>query len=182
MSASRIARRYSKALIAICDKDSSHEHVARDLDKVVTALGENGEVHEALLNPAVGIAVKSKVLESISKSLVLRPSAQNFLQFLNDKQRLDELEGILEDFRDRLDELSGRVRALVTSAKPLSTLESQRIKTALEKSTGKKVVLETATDPSLLGGVVTRVGNTVLDGSVQSALNQMRTQLFQAVQ
>ena len=156
--------------------------MARDLGKVVDALGKHADVRGALLNPAVGSNVKAKVLESIAKSLILRPTTRNVLQFLNDKQRLAELDGILEDFRERLDELSGRIRATVTSAKTLSPIETQRIKAALEKSTGRKVVVETATDPSLLGGVVTRVGNTVLDGSVQSALNKMRTQLFQAVQ
>ena len=181
-SASRIARRYSKALANLCDKDKSHEATARDLDKLIKALDTAAEVEGALSNPAINASTKLKVIESIAKSLVLRPLTQNFLMFLAEKQRLNELRDIVLDFHERIDEVSGRLRAEVVAAKPLTTLEKQRIRTALEKATGKSVVLEATVDPALIGGVVAKIGNIVLDGSVRSALDKMKARLHEAVQ
>lgn len=181
MSASKIAKRYSKALVGLCNKDSSHEHIARDLAKVVDALAEHGDVTTALHDPKVGRATKAKVLDSIGQSLLLRPLTRNFLAYLNDQGRLDELEGILSDFSERLDELAGRLRATVTTAKPLNPMDMTKIKTALEKATGKQVVLDTHVDESIVGGVVTRMGNIVLDGSIRTSLNNMKSLLLEAV-
>ena len=182
MSSSKIAKRYSKALVGLCDKDKSHEHVARDLKKIVDALEENPQVPAALVDPKVGRATKAKVLESIGQSLLLRPLTRNLLSYLNDQGRLGEIEGILLDFNERLDEIAGRIRATVTTAKPLNPMDMSKIKTALEKATGKQVVIESKVDENIVGGVVTRMGNIVLDGSIRTALNNMKSLLLEAVQ
>lgn len=183
MSSGSIARRYSTALVALCHKHGDcHDVVARDLDRLVGALDKHADVDRALVDRAVPTSVKKKVLASVAKSLVLKPLTRNFLFVLADKQRLSELRAILRDFRERLDELAGRVRATVTTATTLSPLESKRIQAALQKASGKTVILESRTDPTILGGVVTRVGNVVLDGSVRSALTKVRQQLADAVQ
>ena len=181
MSASKIAKRYSKALVALCSKDNSHEHVARDLKKVVDALHEHSEIKAALNDPKVGRSTKAKVLDSIGQGLLLRPLTKNLLAYLNDQGRLNELSGILSDFNERLDELAGRIRATVTTAKPLNPMDMTKIKTALEKATGKQVVLDANVDESIVGGVVTRMGNIVLDGSIRASLNNMKSLLLEAV-
>ena len=181
MSASKIAKRYSKALVALCEKDKSHEHVSRDLTKVVEALGANTDVRGALVDPKLGRATKQKVLESVGQSLLLRPLTKNLLSYLNDQGRLGEIEGILLDFNERLDVLAGRVRATVTTAQPLNPMDMTKIKTALEKATGKQVVIESKVDEQIVGGVVTRMGNIVLDGSIRTALNNMKSLLLEAV-
>ena len=181
MSASKIAKRYSKALVGLCNADKSHEHVARDLAKIVEALKANPEVETALLDPKLGRGTKRKVLDSVGQSLLLRPLTRNLLAYLNDQGRIGELEGILWDFNERLDVLAGRVRATVTTAKPLNPMDMTKIKTALEKATGKQVVIEAQVDEQIVGGVVTRMGNIVLDGSIRTALNNMKSLLLEAV-
>ena len=182
MSTSRIARRYSKALVGLCEKDRSYALVAKDLESFAKMLLQYPTVMDALSSPLMDLGAREKVLKDLGRALGLRPMTGNFISFLADQQRLGEIHGIVEDFQRRLDAIAGRVRASVTSATTLSPLELQRIKASLEKASGKKVVLETSVDPTILGGVVTKVGNLVLDGSVKSALNQMREQLHQAVQ
>jgi len=181
-ASSKIARRYAKALVGLCDKDKSHEQTLRDLEKVLAGLDNAADVEAALGNPAISSGVKKQVVQSIAKSLMLRPLTTNFLCYLADKQRADQIRGITANFSERLDELAGRARASVVAAKPLTTLEKQRIKAALEKATGKTVMLEASVDAEIIGGVVARVGNIVLDGSVRTALNKMKVQLHEAVQ
>lgn len=176
-----VAKRYSKALIGLCDKDKSHDHVARDLDKVLGALEKHVEFRDAMTNPTVGQAARRQVMEHVAKSLVLRPLTRNFLLYVSDRKRMDQLEAITVDFKERLDVIAGRVNAAVITAKPLTALEKQRIQGALEKTTGKKVHLDASVDESILGGAITQVGNIVLDGSVRAQLNKMKTQLIEAV-
>ena len=75
-------------------------------------------------------------------------------------------------------EHAGRVRAVVTSARPLDPMLETRLKTALEKSSGKIVILEKREDPAIMGGLVTQLGDTVYDGSVRTQLQQLREELL----
>ena len=76
------------------------------------------------------------------------------------------------------DEKAGRVRAQVTSAQPLSPAEINRVRDSLARRTGKHVVLEAAVDPTLIGGIVARVGDLVLDGSIRTQLGSLREKLL----
>ncbi len=181
MSASKVARRYSKALVGLCNKDKSHELVAKDLDSVSKALHDNPTVADALASPTVDLGVKARVLEEISKNLALRPLTKSFLLYVNERGRTVEIPGITEDFKSRLDGLSGRIRAVVTSATPLSVLDATRLKAALERASKKKVLVETQVDASLIGGLVTRIDNLVLDGSVKSELKRLRAELMDVI-
>jgi F-type H+-transporting ATPase subunit delta len=182
MSSSRIAKRYSKALINLCAGNGSTETVAKNLETFAAALKASPEAAQALNNPSIDAETHSKALAALVSSLGVSGHAANLIQLLGERRRLNEIPAILADFRVRLDDRAGRVRAVVTSAVALSADETQRIKAALEKNTGKSVILETSVDPSLLGGVVAQVGNLVLDGSVRTALTSVREQLLNVVQ
>ncbi len=181
-AAAAVARRYSTALIGLGKKDNTHDTIAANLDAVVAALASHADVAETLANPAVDAGAKRKILESIAKSLSLQQVTTNFLLYLSDRQRFDVLEAIAADFRVQLDEIAGRIRAEVVTATPLAAGDQGKIQAALEQASGKKVVLQANVDPELVGGVVTKVGNIVLDGSVRTALGRMKAQLLDAVQ
>ena len=87
-------------------------------------------------------------------------------------------DGIARAHRTLVDEHAGRIRATVTSARPLDPMLETRLKTALEKQSGKTVILEKKEDPSIVGGLVTQLGDLVYDGSVRTQLQQMREQLL----
>jgi F-type H+-transporting ATPase subunit delta len=103
---------------------------------------------------------------------------KNFALLLLDRERIPQLPDIARELRLMVDEKAGRVRATVTSARALPAEQVAQIQATLEKATGKKVLLDKAEDPSLLGGVVAKLGDTVYDGSVRSQLERMREQIL----
>jgi len=101
----------------------------------------------------------------------------SFLRLLVDRQRIGDLAQIERAYRTLLDAQVGRVRATVTSAAPLSEQETQRLREAIAAMTGRTIVLDAKTDPSIIGGVVTQVGATQFDGSLRTQLGRMRDAL-----
>ena len=116
---------------------------------------------------------------ALAGALRLPDEVKNLLLLLADRGRLGYAAAIADRFRDLADAKLGRVRARVTSAVPLSAAEAGRIAERLAGITKGQVLLETAVDPSLLGGVVAQVGSTVYDGSVRSQLEELRRAMKQ---
>ncbi len=114
------------------------------------------------------------MVAALATSLGLAETAANFLLLLADRDRLAYLPAIIQNFRDLADARLGRVRAKVTSAVPLSPDEAKRIAEKLAQGARAQVIVETAVDAALLGGVVAQVGSLVYDGSVRSQLEELR--------
>jgi F-type H+-transporting ATPase subunit delta len=114
------------------------------------------------------------VVAALSRSIALPATPANFLLLLADRARLAYLPAIIQEFRDLADGRLGRVRAKVTSAVPLSPDEAKGIAERLAQGRKAQVIVETAVDPALLGGVVAQVGSLVYDGSVRSQLEELR--------
>ena len=136
------------------------------------------ELTMVLANPVFLLSQRRAVLDDIVKRLSLSPVMRNFTMLLMDRGRIGALSAIAREYGKLVDQQAGRVRALITSAKPLSLDQEGRIKAALERRTGKNVIVETRQDPALLGGVVTAIGDMVYDGSVRTQLAQLREQLL----
>jgi F-type H+-transporting ATPase subunit delta len=98
---------------------------------------------------------------------------------LADRGRLDLVPAMSEVYRERLLTHRNIVRATVTSAAPLTAEKKERLEASLRAMTGKNVQVETAVDPSIIGGIVTRIGSTVYDGSIRTQLTKMRQQLVE---
>ena len=114
-------------------------------------------------------------------SQIIRKEIESFDQKVSVMETgtvLEAGDGIARAYRDLADAHTGRVRARVTSAEPLTAAAADRVRRALEERTGKKVIVETAVDPSLIGGVVAQVGDLVLDGSVRTQLADLRSKLL----
>jgi F-type H+-transporting ATPase subunit delta len=121
---------------------------------------------------------KRSVLEQLLPRVTPTPAVQRFVMLLLERGRIVLLPAIARAYRDMMDLHLGRVRAKVTSAQPLDAGALDRVRRALEQRTGKQVLLETAVDPELVGGVVARVGDLVLDGSVRTQLEDLRAKLL----
>jgi F-type H+-transporting ATPase subunit delta len=100
------------------------------------------------------------------------------LRILLKNSRLTEISEINEKFSSVLEERSGVISAQVTSARPLSELEKTEFRTNLEKLTGKRIKLNFETNETIIGGVVTRIGSTVYDGSVKTKLEELKQQMI----
>jgi F-type H+-transporting ATPase subunit delta len=103
---------------------------------------------------------------------------QRFVLLLLDRRRITALPAIARAYRELEDQHIGRVRAQVVSAQALAAGDLDRVRQSLEKRTGKKVLIEASVDAALIGGVVARVGDLVLDGSVRTQLASLREKLL----
>jgi len=137
----------------------------------------NPTLLEAFTNPTIPYEQKAKVLNELIARTKVRPTTANFLRILLKNQRLAEIAQVNAKLAQVLDERSGVVGAQVTSARPVA----DSIKVALEEKlgviTGKRVRLSFQTDETLLGGIVTRIGSTIYDGSVRNQLKRLGEEL-----
>jgi len=177
MSQSPLARRYAKALIELCNETKNHAVIGKQIETFRDTWHSSPELQAVLRSPQAMLADKKEILGKIFARFLFAPTTRNFLFVLLEQGRLDHVAEMVESFNEMMDELSGRVRATVTSAVPLEKAEIGRIQTALGRLTGKQIVLDARVDPALIGGVVTTVGNVVLDGSIRTQLASMRDQL-----
>jgi F-type H+-transporting ATPase subunit delta len=178
MSVETVARRYATALADVVMKSGETEIVKSELKSWEDLIRSNAGLQSAFANPAIAHLSKEKVLEDLLAKTKPSKTTANFLRILLKNSRLTELHEINEKFASVLDERSNIVSAEVTSARPLSEAEKADFQANLAKLTGKKVNLNFDIDENIIGGVVTRVGSTVYDGSVKTQLENLKQQLI----
>ncbi|MBW2630302.1 MAG: ATP synthase F1 subunit delta [Deltaproteobacteria bacterium] len=174
MIGSGIAKRYARALFDIAQKEDKIEVIYGELKGFSSVLKESGDLSEFFANPVFDNSDKSAVIGDILGKIGMSTTASNFLMLLVDKRRVDILEQIEECYQRYMDDVLNKVRVGVKTAFPLSSELSARIRKQMEGLTGKNVEMVIDEDPSLLGGVVIGVGDTLYDGSVKAQLNNIR--------
>jgi len=172
-----IARRYAKALLLIGKEDGKAEKYREELELIAGLIGNEPELAQTLTNPLYDTAGRKNVLKAVIKKLKLSKVTSSFLLLLFDKGRIGFVRNINEFYHKLADELKGVARASLVSATELSSETIEKIRTALSKKTGKKIVLEVEQDPGLIGGIVTRMGDLVLDGSIKTQMLNIRESL-----
>ena len=172
-----IARRYAKALLLIGKEDGQAETYRKELEGLAKLIENEKALFQALTNPLYDTAGRRKVLEIVIQKLDLSKVMQSFLMLLFDKGRVVFISNINDFYQNLVDELKGIARASLTSATELTSETIEKIRQSLTKRTGKDIVLEVDQDPELIGGIVTRIGDLVLDGSVKTQLLNMRESL-----
>lgn len=173
MITNAISRRYAKALVQLGAEEGAVAGFNDELVRFTNLLEQNPEVTGIFSSPAYGLDAKKDILNDLIAKLALSSTVANFLRLLLDRSRLVLLPQISESFGVFADELAGVIRPTLTSGMPLADNQVADIKSALEKSTGKNVVLKVEVDPSLIGGVVTKIGDKVFDGSVRTQLTKI---------
>ena len=178
MASGSLARRYAKALLQLGIDGRNYEVLQRELERVVTTVEGNAELKAALESPVFPLSQRKGVLAEVLRRLGCSPTVSHFSLLVLDHNRFPAIAAINRELRALVDQQAGRVRALVTAARPLPDAEVARIKNALEQRTGKQVIIERRADATLIGGVVVQIGDVVYDGSVKSQLERMREQLM----
>jgi len=178
--ASSVARRYARALFSLGLEEARHELYGDELEAVVRALDQSPEAGAVLKNPGYSQEQRHAAVNALAKGLSLSPMVVSFLRLLVDRQRAGDLTGIVRAYRSMVDQQESRVRATVTAAAPLSKDELERLREAIARMTGRTILLDSRTDPSIIGGVVTQVGATLFDGSLRTQLERMREELKRA--
>jgi F-type H+-transporting ATPase subunit delta len=172
-----VARRYAAALADVVISRKEEREVQDELSAWERMMQDNPQLVEVFGNPTVPYEQKRRVLDALIARARLHQTTANFLQVLLQNQRITELSEINKRLAQVLDERSGVVSAHVTTARPVTESAQTALRAKLAALTGKDVHLSFATNEELIGGIVTRIGSTVYDGSVRGQLQQAREQL-----
>ena len=165
-----IAKRYAKALFNLAQDDDKVEQYGQELDGFVRLLGELPDLANAMQNPLYAEAARKAVFHSIAEKVGLSPILTSFINLLIEKKRVQNIAEIAEFYHRLIDAHANIARAQIKAATELNEDVVQEIARTLEKMTGKHVVVEFQQDPSLIGGIVAKIGDVVLDGSVRRQL------------
>ncbi|MBU0485433.1 MAG: F0F1 ATP synthase subunit delta [Proteobacteria bacterium] len=169
-----LAKRYAKALFAVGKEEGSLEELSRNLAEVAAAIATTPELIDALVNPVYPVEVREKVMDYVIKSMKASQVMANFLNLLVQKKRANVLADIAEVFQVMVDDDNNICRGKVVSATELSSSLNDKVKAMLEKITGRQVILKNEVDPSIIGGLIAKVGDLVLDGSIKTQLTGLK--------
>ena len=172
------ANRYARALMDVLYPDHA-ERGLEQLQSFLTLLIEQPEARTFLENPTMAGGRRNRLLKEISAALSFDRKVSNFVNILADRNRLSILEEVVEEYRKLLDDRLGIVRARITAARALDSVQHRELESKLEQITGKQVRMEVAVDPSLIGGVIAQVGSTIYDGSVRQQLQAFKSRLIE---
>lgn len=177
MSNSAIGIRYAKALLNIASEEKQVEPYAEELANVTSVLKSEDLLRLLLDSPTFPLEKKIAIMSDLGELLKLSAGMKTFLTLLLEKDRIGYVPQINTNYRKFADELSGVVRAKITSANALTKARSEALKKGLEKQTGKQVVLSVETDKSLIGGLQAEMGGKLFDGSVKTQLKRIEDTL-----
>lgn len=174
MPSGSIARRWAKALFDLGEENRNRVAVVREVQRAAEAWSASAELRQAMTNPLLPEEARRGLWDSVVRKIGASRHVKSFLYLLRDKSRLPELPGIARELQALSDRREGRVRAEVISAARVGEDVVARLRAVLQKTTGKAVVVTQREDPELIGGVVTRVGDLMFDGSVRTRLERIR--------
>ena len=177
MSVQTMARRYASALADVVLQRGEAAEVQVELASWEEMIQSTPNLLEVLRNPTIALDHKRAVLNKLIERAKPRQTTVNFLKVLLQNQRLTDLGEINRKLAETLDERAGMVAASVTTARAVPESSQQELHVKLTGLTGKKVRVNFATDPDLLGGIVTRIGSTVYDGSVRNQLQIIKEKM-----
>jgi F-type H+-transporting ATPase subunit delta len=172
-----IAKRYAKALFNLAKDEGQIDQYGQELDGFVQLLGHLPDLANAIQNPLYPEGVRKSVFDSIAAKAGLTPIMKSFVDLLISKSRVGSLSEISDYYRRLIDENANVARAELTAAVELDEQTISDIAATLAKMTGKQIVVDFRQDPSLIGGVVARIGDLVLDGSIRSQLQGIKETL-----
>jgi F-type H+-transporting ATPase subunit delta len=172
------ALRYARALLDVAVKERADlEQIDADLSAFVALFDQHPALAKVLLNPAVPTPRKRAAVADLLARATFSPILSKLILLLAERDRLVLLPDLLASYRDRLMDYRHVVRAEVTTAAPIDAARVQQIQSGLAIATGRTVTVATRTDPTIIGGLVARVGSTVYDASVVRQLERMKERL-----
>ena len=175
MAGESVARRYARAAFELAlENGQPPESWLADLETIASVVGDP-EANQVLTSPKLSFEQKRTLVDRAISGL--DPLRRNFVYLLIDRNRIDLIDAVRREFRALVLEHQGIAEATVTTAVPISEAEAARIGEQLGRLVGKKVVVERRVDPSIIGGLVARVGDTLINGSVAARLAALREQL-----
>ena len=177
MSVSHVGKRYAKALLELSAAAGSVERAGLELRDFAASWQASRELRAVFENPGVSQHNRSAILREVAQHTGMSEQVRNLLLLLADRQRLRYVGEVADAYDAMAEARSGKLRAEITTATALPPSYFTELERVLSEITGKHVVLAHKIDPALIAGVVTRIGDQVFDGSVQSRLSQLKAEL-----
>jgi F-type H+-transporting ATPase subunit delta len=169
----RVARRYAQALMAVATEEKAVDAIGVDLTAVGNTLAASRELQLLVESPVIREGKKIAIFKDLWASRV-NPITMSFIVLLAKHRREEILQAVVIEYQALKDEAQGTVEVQVRTAVPMTGEQEGALVTRLEDYTRKKVRIRKATDPAIRGGMVVRIGDTVLDGSVRRQLERLR--------
>ena len=173
-----IARRYAKALVNLAENEKDLDNTGKHLNSITEVYKENLELRQVLSDTKVSSGIKLEILKDVLSKIKVSKLVDTFSRYLLAKRRIDFLPDIERSFNLLLQEKLGRIEAKVTTASELPKDTVKKLVDAISSYSGKEIEVNVTIDPSIIGGIVTRIGSTVIDGSIQTYLNQIRQSII----
>lgn len=173
-----VSKRYASALFEIAFEEQTYEKVKDELNFILDCLKGEPQLYQLLKSPLISIQEKKDILYTIFKDRVSQ-EVFNFLRIIIDKRREGYIEPIIEEYKALSDRVKNKVNAVAITAVPMDKQDLLKLQVNLSMSSGKNVQLQNQVDPTIIGGVLVKIGDKVIDGTVKSRLVNMQEQLSQ---
>ena len=177
---SGIAARYADALFELALEGGALDSVAADLKGLRAAIDASPDFKTFLSSPVYGADEQERAISAIAEKAGLSALTRNFVSLVAKNRRLFALEGMIAAFAQRLAAHRGEVSAEAISAAALNDDQTKRLRSEIETIVGKAVNLSTRVDPDLLGGLIVKVGSTMIDSSLRTKLNRLKSVMKEA--
>lgn len=178
MTGRALANRYARALADVIIIRNESDKVTSELSAFARMMRDHDELKEVFASPALPVEKKTAVLKELIDVMKLSETSSNFLHLLLNNFRLVDLDIMLSALAEEMDIRLGVVAADVTTARDITDDEKNKLAEKLKKVTGKDVRLKFSKDPEIIGGVLTRIGSVVYDGSIKEQLAQLKKNLL----
>jgi F-type H+-transporting ATPase subunit delta len=177
LSNARLARRYAKALFDLGQSDSAYVKYGKELNELVSLYKASPDFRHVMSSPIITADVRRKILEAVLTKGGFSAMIRNFLNLLNDKNRIGSLESINDSYLRLTDNASNISHAEITTAKPLKKETLNRVIKTFEGITSKSIRAEVKEDPAIIGGIIVKIGDTFWDGSIRAQIEGLRESL-----
>ena len=170
--------RYASALFALAQEQGAADKVAVDLERFGTMISLNSEMQRFVKSPVFSAEEQGKALNALLPKAGITGIAANFIKLVASKRRLFAIDAMIADFKKLHDSAKGVTRAQVTVAELLSDAALAKLRAELSSITGgKSVEIIVKIDPSIIGGLIVQLGSRMVDGSLKTKLNAIRTRM-----
>ena len=175
-----IANRYAEALFQIGEEENKTDNLYNELKEVSSLMNTNKDLNNVMKSPLVSKKEKIQLIDTLFAGKVDN-DLKNFLKILIEKGRITSINAIGETYKELLNEKNNILEGYVISAVPMNDEKIKELETELSKKYNKNITLENKVDKSVLGGVLVRLGNTEIDGTIKTRLNGLKNQLSQVI-
>ena len=173
------AATYARSLLELAQERNQAESIGKDLAGIAEVVKTNPTFSAFLRDPGINLAERARVIDTVLKPKI-DPLLANFLGVLNVRNRLGLLEQIASTYDDLLDEAMGKIEVDVTTAQRLSPEELEQVREKISAALKKDAIIHQYVDESIIGGLVLRVGDKLIDASVETQLQTIKRQLLAA--